>query len=51
MVYEVRGDHQQAASCYRKVIDIIRSRPDDYDPEFEAVFRGLVDRLDPPAAP
>lgn len=50
MVYEARGDHRQAASCYRKVIDIIRSRPDDYDPEFEAVFRGLVDRLDPPPA-
>jgi tetratricopeptide (TPR) repeat protein len=50
MVYEARGDHRQAADCYRKVIDVIRAHPDDYDPEFEAVFQKRVDRLDPPTA-
>jgi hypothetical protein len=30
----------------RKVIDFIRARPDNYDPDFEAAFHRLVDRLD-----
>ncbi len=46
MVYEARGDNRQAADCYRKVIDIIRAHPDDYDPEFETVFQSFIDRLD-----
>ena len=50
MVCEARGDHRQAAEYYRKAIAVIRDHPDDYDPEFEAVFRKLVDRLDPPGA-
>ena len=50
LVYETRGDHRQAADCYRKVIDFIRAHPDSYDPDFEAVFQKLVDRLDPPTA-
>src|ERR1700730_15707225 len=50
LVYEARGDHRQAADCYRKVIDVIRAHPDNYDPNFEAVFHKLVDRLDPPTA-
>jgi tetratricopeptide (TPR) repeat protein len=50
MVYEARGDHRQAAEYYRKVIAFIRDHPDNYDPEFEAVFQKLVDRLDPPAS-
>ena len=45
-----RGDHQKAADCYRKVIDFIRAHPEDYDPEYEATFRNLVNRLDPSAA-
>jgi tetratricopeptide (TPR) repeat protein len=50
MVYEARGDDQQAAYYYRKVIDFIREHPDQYpDPEFESVFHKLVDKLDPPA--
>ena len=48
MVYEARGDNQQAADYYRKVIDFIRQHPDQYDPEFEDVFRNRIDRLDPP---
>jgi tetratricopeptide (TPR) repeat protein len=51
-VYEARGDNQQAACYYRKVIDFIRQHPDQYpDPNFETVFRELVDKLDPPAPP
>ena len=46
MVYEARGDHKQAAYYYQKVIDFIREHPDQYEPEFETVFRRLVDRLD-----
>ena len=50
MVCEARGDHRQAAEYYRNAIAVIRSHPDDYDPEFEAVFQKLIDRLDPPGA-
>ena len=50
MVCEARGDHRQAAEYYRRAIAVIRDHPDDYDPEFEAVFHKLVDRLDPPGA-
>jgi tetratricopeptide (TPR) repeat protein len=47
MVYEARGDHKQAAYYYQKVIDFILEHPDQYEPEFETVFRKLVKRLDP----
>jgi hypothetical protein len=44
-----RGD-KQAADHYRKVIDFIRTDPDQYDdPELEAVFHRLAHQLDPPA--
>jgi hypothetical protein len=36
-----------AADYYRKAIDVIRNHPDNYDPEFEAVFQRLIDRLEP----
>jgi TolA-binding protein len=47
MVYEARGDNKQAADYYRKVIDFVRSHPDQYEPEFEATFHRLVQKLDP----
>ena len=50
MVHEARGENQQAADCYRKVIELIREHPDDFDPDFENVFVKLIDRLDPPPA-
>ena len=50
MVYEARGDNQQAADCYRKVIDCIRQHPDDYDDAFEQTFVKLIAKLDPPPA-
>lgn len=46
-VYEARGQSKEAADCYRKVIEFIRAHPDDYDPDFEAVFHRLVAKLDP----
>ena len=46
MVCEARGDRRQAADYYRKAIEVIRSHPEAYDPEFEAVFQKLVDRLE-----
>ena len=46
MVHEARGDHRQAADCYRKAITVIRAHPDNYDPGFETVFQKLVDRLE-----
>jgi Tfp pilus assembly protein PilF len=46
MVCEARGDHRQAADYYRKAITVIRNHPDNYDPGFEAVFQGLIDRLE-----
>jgi tetratricopeptide (TPR) repeat protein len=49
MVYEARDDNQKAADCYRKVIEFIRARPDDYDDGFDEVFVKLVNKLDPTA--
>lgn len=50
MVHEARGENAQAAACYRKVLDVIRQRSDDYDAEFDQKFVNLIAKLDPPAA-
>jgi tetratricopeptide (TPR) repeat protein len=50
MVYEARGDNKQAAHYYRKALEFIRQRPDQYDDgKLEAVFQRLIAKLDPPA--
>ena len=46
MVCEARGDLHQAADCYRKAMDVIRNHPDNYDPEFEADYQKLIDRVE-----
>jgi len=51
MVYEARGQHKEAADYYRKVIDFVAARPDQYDPEVAETFRSLVAKLDPPQSP
>jgi tetratricopeptide (TPR) repeat protein len=51
MVYEARGQNKQAADCYRKVIELMDAHPEQYDPEFANVFRGLVAKLDPSPDP
>ena len=38
MVYEARGDQQQAAECYRKVIEFVRAHPGHFDPQYEQYF-------------
>jgi predicted Zn-dependent protease len=50
IVHEASSDNRQAAECYRKMRDIMRRRPDDYEQTFEADFAALIDRLDPPTA-
>jgi hypothetical protein len=50
MVYEARGDKKQAALYHRKVVEFVRQRPDDYDPEIADNFQNLADRLDPPTS-
>jgi tetratricopeptide (TPR) repeat protein len=50
MVHAARGENKQAADCYRKVLDIIRRRPGDYDAAFDEKFINLIAKLDPPAA-
>ncbi len=49
MVCEARGDHRRAADYYRKTINVVRNHSGAYDPEFEAVFQELIDRLEPTA--
>jgi hypothetical protein len=50
MVYEARGDYKHAAECYRQVIDFVRARPDQYEPDFENTFHRLIAKLDPTAS-
>lgn len=50
MVYEARGENQQAAQCYRKVIELVHAHPENYEPDFETPFHDLIAKLDPPAA-
>jgi tetratricopeptide (TPR) repeat protein len=50
MVYEARGENQQAAQCYRKVIEFAHAHPENYEPDFETTFRDLIAKLDPPPA-
>lgn len=47
MVYEARGDRTQAAECYRKALELIQARPEDYDPQLAQVFHELIEKLDP----
>jgi SEC-C motif len=48
IVHEASGENRQSAECYRKMRDIMRQRPDDYDQSFETEFAALIDKLDPP---
>jgi len=48
-LYQAKGDHHQAAECYRKVIAFARNEPHFYDPHFIDHFQDLIDRLGPQA--
>jgi tetratricopeptide (TPR) repeat protein len=50
MVYEARGQHREAANCYRRVVDFMRAHPGDFAPELEADVLERIAELDPPAA-
>jgi len=50
MVHEARGQLREAASCYRKVIEVMRANPEDYDPEFVVSFLDLIARVEASAA-
>lgn len=42
-------EKDQAAACYRHVIEFARARPEQYEPEFAIAFHKLVAQLDPTA--
>jgi tetratricopeptide (TPR) repeat protein len=46
MVHEARSQFRQAADCYRKVIEVMRANPEDYDPEFVVSFLNLIAKLE-----
>jgi tetratricopeptide (TPR) repeat protein len=46
-VHEKRGENQKAVECYRRMLEIIRRTPDDFDPEFVQQFVDLIAKLDP----
>jgi hypothetical protein len=52
MVYEAREQPQQAAECYRRIIRFLQAGPVEEDAELVAIFRELIEKLDPapPAA-
>jgi tetratricopeptide (TPR) repeat protein len=50
MVHEKRGEPRAAADCYRRMLDVIARRPDDYDAAMIADFTVLIAKLDPPAS-
>ena len=49
IVHEARGENRRAADCYRKMLEIMRQHPDDYNPGYETEFAELINKLDPPA--
>ena len=51
MVYEACSEKKAAAGCYRKVIEFVRSHPDQYELAFTVTFEQMIHGLDPtPAA-
>jgi tetratricopeptide (TPR) repeat protein len=49
-LHQAKGDHRQAANCYRKVIAFARKDPHLYDPDFVDHFQALIEQLEPQAA-
>jgi tetratricopeptide (TPR) repeat protein len=45
LVHEARGERQQAAECYRKVIEMIRASPGEFAPEYEQELQQQLERL------
>ena len=49
-LYQAKGDYNQAADCYRRVIAFARNEPHLYDPDFVDHFQDLIDRIEAQAA-
>jgi len=45
-LYQAKGDYNQAADCYRRVIAFARNEPHLYDPDFVDHFQDLIDRIE-----
>lgn len=45
MVYEARGDRPQAAHWYRQCLAFIRAHRNQYEPEIEAHYEAIIQRL------
>ena len=50
MVHEARGELREAADSYRRVVQFMRERPEDYDVEFLDSYLERIATLDPCAA-
>jgi predicted TPR repeat methyltransferase len=50
MVQEARGQLREAADSYRKVLEMVQSDPESYDPGYSDMFNDLIAKLDAPAA-
>lgn len=50
MVHEARGQVREAADCYRKVIELMRANPKDYDAGFVDSYLDLSVKLEARAA-
>jgi tetratricopeptide (TPR) repeat protein len=50
MVHEARGQFREAADCYRKVIELTRADPENYDAGFVDSFLELIVKLEACAA-
>lgn len=50
MVQEARGQLREAADSYRKVLEMVQSDPESYDPGYSDMFNVLIAKLDAPAA-
>lgn len=50
MVHEARGQLREAADCYRRVVEFMRERPEDYDAGFVDSFLERIVKLDACAA-
>jgi len=48
MLHEARGQNREAADCYRKVLDMVLANPRNHDPEYPALWRSRIAKLDPP---
>lgn len=45
LVHEARGELQQAAECYRKVIEMIRADPEGFAPQYEQHVQEQLQRI------